>query len=117
MDMVKDKDIKEIMAYTRPEYIVPYDTTITQYIDKHYIKEVDRVKQELSEFEFLAKLGIKQQSILDDEANQKPPLSAVFVNKLYRLKNAKAINETLRKHKFSDRNSIITALQCRYEED
>ena len=50
MDMVKDQDIKEIMAYTRPEYIVPYDTTITQYIDKHYIKEVDRVKQELSEW-------------------------------------------------------------------
>ena len=55
MDMVKDQDIKEIMAYTRPEYIVPYNTTLTQYIDKHYIKEVDRVKQELSEFEFLAK--------------------------------------------------------------
>ena len=55
MDMVKDQDIKEIMAYTRPEYIVPYDTTITQYIDKQYIKEVDRVKQELTQLEFLAK--------------------------------------------------------------
>ena len=56
IDMVTEEDIREIMAYTRPEYIVPYATNITHYIDKHYIKEVDRVKQELAEFEFLAKL-------------------------------------------------------------
>ena len=54
-EMVEDKGFREVMALARPEYIVPCAKTITQYIDKLYIKEVDRVKEELTEFEFLAK--------------------------------------------------------------
>ena len=54
-EMVEDKGFRELMALARPEYIVPCAKTITQYIDEHYIKEVDRVKQELTQFEFLAK--------------------------------------------------------------
>ena len=56
------------------------------------------------------------QSILDDEDDQKePPLSAVVGNDLDGFLNAQAINETLRKHKFKNKEKLHDYLLTRVD--
>ena len=53
--MVEDEGFVKLMEIVKPEYSMPRQKAITSCIEKLYIEESSRVKEELQEFEFVAK--------------------------------------------------------------
>lgn len=53
--MVEDEGFVKLMEIVNPDYSMPRDKTITFYIEKLFNEESSRVKEELQEFELVAK--------------------------------------------------------------